>query len=259
MIPNPLALRLDPSQHVREQIREAAALGARGVVIDAVGDLGPARLSETGRRELRFLLRSAELSLAAVSLPTRRGFDTADQLDDRLRRADAAFAMAYELGTRLVLVRAGAIPAEEDSGPRSIYLGALEDLGRRADHRGVILALETGPDSGEKVRSLIEGLANPALAASIDPASLMQNGHDPGETARALGRHVVHAYATEGSSGSLTLLARRSGLPAGAVDWEEYVGSLEEVNYRGPLTIWPDPARDRAAQFKAIATRLREL
>ena len=38
---------------------------------------------------------------------TRRPFDTTDQLDDRIRRADSAFAMAYELGTKVVLVRAG--------------------------------------------------------------------------------------------------------------------------------------------------------
>src|SRR5262245_137265 len=85
MIPCPLGLRLDPSQPIREQIREAARLGARGVVLDAVGDLAPNRLTETGRRELRHLLRSVELALAALHLPTRRPFDTIDQLDDRLR------------------------------------------------------------------------------------------------------------------------------------------------------------------------------
>src|SRR4051812_4755069 len=109
MIPTPLGIRLDSSRPIREQIREAARLGARGVVLDAVGDLAPNRLSETGRRELRFLLRSVELGLIALSLPTRRPFDTIDQLDDRLRRAESAFAMAYELGTPLVLAQVGAI------------------------------------------------------------------------------------------------------------------------------------------------------
>src|SRR3954452_22138991 len=112
MIPTPLGLRLDPSRPIREQVREAARVGARGVVLDAVGDLAPNRLSETGRRELRHLLRSVELVLIALNLPPRRPFDTVDQLDDRLRRADAAFAMGYELGTSLVLARVGAVPAE---------------------------------------------------------------------------------------------------------------------------------------------------
>ena len=109
MIRHPLGLRLDPDRPVRDQIHEAARLGARGVVVDAIGDLAPHRLGETGRRELRHILRTVELSLVGLSLPTRRPFDTTDQLDDRIRRADAAFAMAYELGTTIVLARAGAV------------------------------------------------------------------------------------------------------------------------------------------------------
>src|SRR4051812_20064280 len=103
MIRTPLGIRLDTVRPIRDQIREAARLGAKGVVVDAIGELAPDRLSETGRREIRYLLRSVELSLIGVSLPTRRPFDTIDQLEDRLRRAESAFTLAYELGTSLVL------------------------------------------------------------------------------------------------------------------------------------------------------------
>ena len=60
--------------------------------------LHPVDLSETGRREILHVLRTVELRVA-IALPTRRPFDTTDQLDDRIRRADGAFTMAYELGT----------------------------------------------------------------------------------------------------------------------------------------------------------------
>ena len=119
MIRHPLGLRLDPDRPVRDQLYEAARLGARGVVLDATGDLAPHRLSETGRRELRHVLRTVELSLVGLSMPTRRAFDTTDQLDDRIRRADAAFGMAYELGTKLVLARAGALPPAADATARA--------------------------------------------------------------------------------------------------------------------------------------------
>src|SRR3954470_1737468 len=98
MIRNPLGLRFDPERPVRDQIYEAARLGARGVVVDAIGDLAPHRLSDKGRREFRHILSTVALSLIAVSLPARRPFDTTEQLADRLRRADAAFALAFELG-----------------------------------------------------------------------------------------------------------------------------------------------------------------
>jgi len=255
--PCPLGLRLDPSRPIREQIREAAGLGARGVVLDAIGDLAPNRLGDTGRRELRHLLRSAELTLTALSLPTRRPFDTIDQLDDRLRRAEAAFTMGYELGTTLVLARVGGIPAESDAPARDTFLGAVRELGRRADHRGVRLAVETGTDSGADLRALLDGLASHGLAASIDPGALMQNGHDPVEATRALGPWVAHAYAGDATGAPvLNVSVRRSGFPPGALDWEEYLGALEEVNYRGCLTVWPDPARPAAPQFAAVVARV---
>ncbi|MCA1685998.1 MAG: sugar phosphate isomerase/epimerase [Planctomycetia bacterium] len=259
MLPTPLGLRLDPSRSIREQVRDAARLGARGVVIDATGDLAPARLSDTGRRELRHLLRSVELSLVALNLPTRRSFDTPDQLDDRLTRAEMAFTLAYELGTTQVLARVGGIPTEADAPARETFLGAVRELGRRADHRGVRLAVETGPDAGEALRTFLDALASPGLAASLDPAALLQSGHDPVAVTRALGLWVAHAYATDPTSSSVVSVARRGGLPPGSLDWLEYLGGLEEINYRGYLTIWPDPTRETGPQFTALADRLKRL
>src|SRR3954447_23919556 len=141
MIRHPLGLRIDPARPVRDQIYEAARMGAKGVVLDAIGDLAPQRLSETGRRELRHLLRTVELSLVALSLPTRRPFDTTDQLDERIRRADGAFALAYDLGTTVVLARVGAIPPQDDAARREVFTNAVRELGQRAEHRGVRLAL----------------------------------------------------------------------------------------------------------------------
>jgi sugar phosphate isomerase/epimerase len=258
MLFTPLGLRLDPSRPIREQVRDAAVLGARGVVLDAIGDLAPNRLGETARRELRHLLRSVELALVALCLPTRRPFDTPDQLDDRLARAERAFVLAYELGTRLVLARVGGIPPESDTAARETFLGALRELGRRADHRGVNLAVETGPDPGESVRALLDGLAENALAASLDPAALLQNGHEPAATTKAIGPWVAHAYAGDetGAAPALASATRRQGFPPGALDWEEYIGALEEVGYRGFLTVWPDPAREPGPQFTAVVNRL---
>jgi sugar phosphate isomerase/epimerase len=262
MIRSPLGLRINPSRarSPRDQVREAAALGAKGVVLDATGDLSPDQLSETGRRDLRHMLRSVELALIALNLPTRRPFDTEDQLDDRLARADRAFAMAYDLGSRLVLARVGPVPPESEATRREVFSRAVGELGRRAEHRGVRLAVETGTEPGDALRALLESLGNPGLAASLDPAALLRMGHDPVAATRALGPWVAHAYATDATTGSgraLVASPRGFGFPAGALDWEEYLGALEEVDYRGFLTIWPDPAADQTAQFTALAERLK--
>jgi sugar phosphate isomerase/epimerase len=256
MIRSPLGLKLDPGQPVKDQIRGAASAGARGVVVDASGDLAPDRLSETGRRELRHALRSVELSLIALNLPTRRPFDSLDQIEDRLARADRAFALAYELGTRLVLARVGGLPPEADATRRSAFTTALLELGKRADHRGVRFAIETGAEPGGVLGSYLDILAMPALAVSLDPSSLLRQGIDPVATTRELGAWVVHAYANDASKSSKLANPRGVGFPPGALDWEEYLGALEEINYRGYLTVWPDPNGDPLAQFKAVSGRL---
>lgn len=259
MILNPLALRLDPERPARDQIHAAARLGAKGVVVDAIGDLAPHRLGETGRREVRHILRTVELALVAVALPTRRPFDTTEQLDERLRRADAAFAMAFELGTGVVLARVGVVPPEDDADRRRILADAVRELGRRADHRGVRLAIETGTETGATLRSFLEPLGVPALAASVDPTSLLQAGIDPVATVRELAEWVAHAYASDATGRAAPPSSRGFGFPPGALDWEEYLGVLEEVGYRGFLTVWPPPGRTAAASFQAVSDRLQHI
>ena len=252
MIRQPLAVRLDPDAPLREQIRQAATLGAKAVVLEATGDIHPDRLSETGRREVRHLLASVGLGLAALHLPTRRGFDSLDGLEERVARADRAFALAFELGTRMVLARVGTVPdgPATEGAPIPLPLAAFREgvgsLARKSDHRGMRLALETGTESGATLRGFLEDFGQPTLGASLDPATLLARGFDPPATARALGPWVIHAYANDPESGSrANKIATPRGLFAnpGALDWIEYLGAFEEINYIGPLTAWPEAGR----------------
>jgi L-ribulose-5-phosphate 3-epimerase len=259
MIRHPLGLRLDPDRSIRDQIHQAAQMGARGVVFDASGELAPHRLGDTGRRDLRRLLQTAELSLVALGLPVRRSFDTTDQLDERVRRADQAFAMAYELGTNLVLAQVGQVPPEEETARRDVFTMAIHTLGTRADHRGVRLTIEAATQSGEQLRTFLDSLDMISLAASVDPASLLRAGIDAVATTRELGRWVAHAYAPGGSGRALSSpQPHRFGFAPGVLDWEEYLGAFEEIGYNGFLTVWPDPADDPHVQFSSLRMRLEQ-
>jgi sugar phosphate isomerase/epimerase len=260
MIRLPLALRVDPKGFPRDQIYEVARLGAKGVVLEAGGELAPHRLSATGRRDLRHVLSTVELALAALVLPLRRPLDTTDQLDDRVRRAEAVFELAYELGTKVVLARAGTIPAEDKPDFRLVFKNSLSDLGVRAERHGVRLALETGVDPGEKLKLFLEAINSPGLAASIDPASSLQSGIDPVKCVRELSSWVVHAYAPElSTTGRAAANPRGFGYPPGALDWEEYLGAFEEIGYQGFLTIWPGPQESAGTHFKSIVERLEQV
>lgn len=253
MIRSPIGLRLDPSRPVKEQLREAAQLGASGVVIEASGDLAPDRLSETGRREFRHALRTVQLSLIGLHLPTRRPFDTIDQLDERLRRAERACTLAYELGAPLVLARIGPVPPESDADRTAILASTLRELARRADHGGARLAIEGGTEPGLTLRTLLDNLDEHGLAASINPEALIRGGFDPIAATRDLGAWVAHAHANDAPGPGL---ARSLPGRGGVLDWDEYAGALEEINYRGYLTIWPEAGADPAPRFKAVVDRL---
>jgi sugar phosphate isomerase/epimerase len=257
MIRNPLGLRLDPDRPIREQIQQAARLGAKGVLLEASGDIAPHRLGETGRRDLKHQLRSVQVDLVAMALPTRRAFDSLDQIDDRIRRADAVFALAFDLGTRLVVANAGPVPAEDDAPRRETFAVAMASLANRADHRGVRLAIETGNEPPATLRAFLDGLANPALAVSLDPPNLLRSGVDPVAAATELHAWVAHAYAGDPTGGDAAgRNPRGPGFPPGALDWEEYVGALEEIAYHGFLTVWPEPPADPARRFKAVVDRV---
>ena len=77
---------------LRRGLQEAARLGVAGVQLDAAGDLSPHALSQTGRRELRHLLRSHNLELTALGCPLRHGLDAPENQDAR-QKALAAFCL----------------------------------------------------------------------------------------------------------------------------------------------------------------------
>src|SRR3954454_1378776 len=94
----------------RRALFEAQRLGLTGVQVDAVGDLAPDRLSDTGRREFRHLLRSHGLELSALGCPLRHGLDEPANLEPRIDRIRQVMALSFDLGPRRVIVEAGRVP-----------------------------------------------------------------------------------------------------------------------------------------------------
>jgi L-ribulose-5-phosphate 3-epimerase len=63
---------------LRQGLQEIERLGVTGVQVNAVGDLAPRMLSQTGRREVRHLLRPYNLELTALGCPLRHGLDVTE-------------------------------------------------------------------------------------------------------------------------------------------------------------------------------------
>src|SRR6476620_6191124 len=82
---------------LRRGLQEIQRLGVTGVQVDAAGDLAPDRLSQTGRREFRHLLRAHNLELTALGCPLRRGLGVAENQEARIEHVRKVMTESFDL------------------------------------------------------------------------------------------------------------------------------------------------------------------
>jgi L-ribulose-5-phosphate 3-epimerase len=244
---------------LRRALAEASRIGVSGVQVDAVGDLAPNALSDTGRREFRHLLRAHNLELTALGCPLRRGLDTAETQQPRIEHVQKVLSLSFDLGPRLVIVQAGAVSGESEDARMRILRESLHALAGHGDRVGATLALETGLEDGSVLAAFLDGFDTGALGVNLDPANLLLHGFDPYASTRALGRRIVHTHAKDARQASASRAAQEVPLGHGDIDWMMYLGTLEEVEYRGWLTIERETGESRLADVAAGVFFLRRL
>lgn len=244
-------------QPVRRALSSAAKLAVHGVQIDAVGDLAPDRLTDTGRREFRNLLRSANLELSALNCPLRRGLDTAEHQQQRIEHIRKAMQLAFDLGCRRLIVPLPQVPSDATS-PRALAAReALTALGQYGDKFGTLLALEAGLDPGDKVRDYLNTFDSGSLTVNYDPANFLLNGFDPLTSLAALAGQVSHAQARDGRTATVGGGAREVPVGAGDVEWLTLIATLESIGYHGFLAVDREAGDSRFADVTAGVQFLR--
>ncbi len=284
---------------LRRALAEASKMSVPGIQIDALGDLSPENLSQTGRREFRHLLRSHNLELNAVGCPLRRGLDAEEGLQPRLEHVRNVLRLSTDLGPRITIVQAGKVPdpaetkppaAEKSPGglilatpetlpfalsggidPSStaesirerkkgqVMTDVLRDLGAFGDRIGATLALETGLEAGATLAAYLAPFDSGALKVNFDPANLLMNGFDPFESLRALNRHAVHVHAHDARQSGASRVAQEVALGHGDIDWMTFVAVLEEIEYQGYLTVERESGNNRLADVSNGVDFLRRL
>jgi L-ribulose-5-phosphate 3-epimerase len=244
---------------LRRALQEAARLGVTGVQVDAVGDLAPQRLTETGRREFLRLLRAHSLELTALHCPLRRGLDTPQDLEPRIEHIQKVLALSYELGPRRVLVEAGRIPDIVADPRLPMMTEALLALGHYGDRVGAVLALMTGLEPGQVLAEFLNKLDTGGLGVHLDPASLLLNGFDLYESMRALHGKIVHAAARDARQSGTSRAVQEVPLGHGDIDWLYLLGVCEEIAYHGWLVVTRESGDRRAADIGEGVGFLRRL
>jgi L-ribulose-5-phosphate 3-epimerase len=255
-----IGLRLESlNLPLRRALAETARLGIAGIQVDAIGDLSPNNLSETGRRDFRTLLRLHNVELMAVGCPLRHGLHTTENQQQRLEHIRKVMALSFDLGARVVVLNAGRIPGADDDPRLPILRESLTNLGQYGDRTGVVVALETGLESGSTLNAFLKRFDTGALGANVDPANLLMHGFDPYESVRALVGRIAAADAKDARAVTPSRSAQEVALGHGDIDWLTYLGTLEEVEYRGWLTIERESGDSRQADVAAAVAFLRRV
>jgi sugar phosphate isomerase/epimerase len=244
---------------LRSALQEVERLGVTGVEVAAVGDLAPAQLSQTGRREFRHLLRGHNLELTALSCPLRRGLDAPENQEGRIDHVKNVLALSYELGPRVVIVQAGKVPKTEDDPSFGLMRDALAALAAHGDRVGATLALDTGLDAGEDLANFLARFDTGSLGVNYDPANLLVNGFSPYDSARALAGRIVHVHARDARKAGPSRAAQEVPLGHGDIDWMYLAGLFEEMDYHGWLTIVRDTGSQRRQDIASGVGLLRRI
>ncbi len=236
---------------LRAAVEAAARMGARGIQVDATRDLAPEALGETGRREFRNLLRSFDLELAALNVPVRRGLDVAADLQQRLDRVRKAMQLAFDLGSRRVVVVCPKLPDDETT-PRALLMReSLLSLGTFGDRVGCVVALEVGFDPAAKVKEYLARFDVGSLKVTFDPANFLLHGHDPLANLMPLEGLVAHVHARDARSAGVSRGLQEVPLGAGDIDWMALTATLQVLEFDGFLAIEREQGENKLADVTA--------
>jgi sugar phosphate isomerase/epimerase len=245
------SIRLDCLQQpLKTALTTAARIGAEGVEINGRTELRPADMSRTAVRHFRKILADLKLKVSAIHFPTRRGYGIADDLERRIEATKAAMTMAYELGSNVVINDIGSIAEDEEADSWKTLVEALTDIGNHGQRAGAWLAAQTGTavGNGESLKRLIDSLATQSLFIDFDPASFVISENSPTDAMDLLGEHVVNLRARDAVRDLSAGRALEVQLGRGSVDWASLLGTLEQQNFQGFITVDRDAESDAAEQ-----------
>lgn len=266
-ITNPIGVIVDSfGVGVREGLKKAKEVGAEGVQIYAVsGEMNPDSLSAADRRELRAYIESLGLAVSALCGDLGgHGFQDKTENRAKVEKSKSILDLALELGTRVVTTHIGIVPEDQNSQVYAAMQEACRELNEYARSADAYFAIETGPETAARLKGFLDSLGGKGVSVNFDPANMvMVTGDDPVEGVRLLRDYIVHTHVKDGirlreidprlvygalgfepmdhariaqmvSSGEFF---REVPLGEGKVNFDAYFAALNEIGYKGYLTI----------------------
>lgn len=260
---------------LEESIKLAGQLGLEGIQIYATsGTFSPEVLTEEQKANYKKLLKENNLVVSALCGDMGgHGFEIEKDNAERIEKTKKIIDLAVEFGTNVVTTHIGVIPSDPNNETYKVMLSALSKCGAYAKEKGVMLAIETGPETAPTLYQFVTDIEKigGGVGVNLDPANfVMVTGQDPVEAVKLLGKFIVHTHLKDGkmlnktdpkiiydhfAEGGIEALNVadffiETPLGEGDVNWKGYINALNEIGFNGFLTIERETGADPIADIK---------
>lgn len=259
-------------------VKKAAAVGAQGIqVYSTYGEMAPENLSTTKRKEFAALVADSGLQISALCGDLGGGGFTQKKMNkEKVNRSKEILNLAKELGTDVVTTHIGVVPDDPDNDRYKIMQEACRELAEYADTLDAHFAIETGPETSFVLKGFLDTLNSKGVAVNLDPANLvMVTGDDPVKAVYNLKDYIVHTHAKDGKQlfykdpeivygmkKSVIITAssfEEVPLGEGQVDWPKYLAALDDIGYKGFLTIEREVGKNPEEDIRNAVQFLKKL
>ncbi|MBO5230369.1 MAG: sugar phosphate isomerase/epimerase [Clostridia bacterium] len=255
-------------------VKKAASVGAQGIQVYAThGEMSPESMTAAKISEFKKLVADNGLKISALCGDLGGGgFSFADRNPEKIEKSKRIIDLAKELDTNVVTTHIGVVPEDKSHDRYKVMQEACFELSRYADEIGAHFAIETGPETSAILKEFLDSLGSTGVGVNLDPANLvMVTGDDPAGAVYNLQKYIVHTHAKDGKQIFFkdpeivyglkkdVIITEDSfievPLGEGQVDWVKYLAALEDIGYKGFLTIerevGDDPEKDirKAVEF----------
>ena len=260
-------------------IRKAAAIGAQGIQMYATsGQNSPENLTAGDRRALLGEVKDQGLVFSALCGDLGHGFGDPALNPQLIEKSKRIVDLALDLETNIITTHIGVVPADPGHDRYKIMQDACYALASYADSVGAHFAVETGPEPSLTLKNFLDSLGSTGVSVNLDPANLcMVTGDDPVQAVYNLRNYIVHTHAKDGNRlvvGDPEIIYgithpvpehlrsiqyfEEVPLGTGSVDFPPYLRALEDIGFRGFLTIEREVGDDPEKDIRTAYSFLKE-
>lgn len=175
-----------------------------------------------------------------------------DTWEENLRNIQKTAAIAEQMGIKFVTFHAGFIPHQESDPSFNKLLKRLQKVADVFAQHGLDLGLETGQETADTLKNLLNKLGRKNVYVNFDPANMiLYDKGNPIEALRVLAPYVRQCHLKDATRTKVPgTWGEEVVLGTGEVDWKAFFNTLAGFGFSGFLCIEREAGNQRMADIK---------